>query len=232
MGMRRLFFKCFAATPARGRNSEGAAHYTLAGVPGEPIEYGSWCDHARIRDRDRAHAAGRAHRLRRIEPRPLAAHPVRHHVDRPAVLLQRRADPGARDGRRGQRRPRRRRHHEIRRSPRALVVPLGVAGHLVHGRLVPGSLRKLCRRLHARPGRHGQLLPVDHRHRRLARHDHAVQRLGADLAEPEEDPRHRRRHGRREGTGSQGRHARVADQLRAVDPMLLCMGSATHGLPF
>ena len=30
-----------------------------------------------------------------------------------------------------------------------------------------------------------------HRHRRLARHDHAVQRLGADLAEPEEDPRHR-----------------------------------------
>ena len=50
----------------------------------------------------------------------------------------------------------------------------------------------------ARPG---QLLPADHRHRRLARHDHAVQRLGADLAEPEEDPRHRRRHGRREGAG-------------------------------
>ena len=31
------------------------------------------------------------------------------------------------------------------------------------------------------------------RHRRLARHDHAVQRLGPDLAEPEEDSRHRSR---------------------------------------
>ncbi len=30
-----------------------------------------------------------------------------------------------------------------------------------------------------------------HRHRRVARHDHAVQRLGADLAEPEEGARHR-----------------------------------------
>ena len=61
-----------------------------------------------------------------------------------------------------------------------------------------GALGQLRRRLHARHGeRPGQLLPAHHRHRRLARHDHAVQRLGADLAEPEEGARHRRRHATR-----------------------------------
>ena len=34
-----------------------------------------------------------------------------------------------------------------------------------------------------------------HRHRRLARHHHAAQRLGHHLAEPEEDPRHQAGHG-------------------------------------
>ncbi len=41
---------------------------------------------------------------------------------------------------------------------------------------------------------------------------------GLDLAEPEEDPRHRRGHRRGKGEGAQGRRARLARELRAVDP--------------
>jgi len=37
----------------------------------------------------------------------------------------------------------------------------------------------------------GQFSRDEHRHRRLAWNDHAVQRLGFDLAEPEKNPRYR-----------------------------------------
>ncbi len=52
-----------------------------------------------------------------------------------------------------------------------------------------------------------QLLPAHHRPRRLAGHDHAVQRLGADLAQPEEGARHRACERRGEGRGAQDRDA-------------------------
>ena len=57
--------------------------------------------------------------LPRTGARALAAHPRGRHVDRPALLLQRGADPGP--GRRGRRqgRPGRRRHHKYI-APRAL----------------------------------------------------------------------------------------------------------------
>src|SRR5216683_649707 len=48
--------------------------------------------------------------------------------------------------------------------------------------------------------------------RGLARHHHAVQRLGADLAEPKEGARPQTRHRRREGQGAQGRLHRLAHQ--------------------
>jgi hypothetical protein len=172
----------------------GAAEFTLGGLQHEPIEHGSWRDHDRIRRRDRPVAADQPDGIRRTEPCPLAAHRVRRHVDRAAVLLQPGADPGSRGGGRRQGRPGRRGHHQVRGAARAALVPLGRARHLVHRRLVPRALGQLRGSLHARPGqRPDQLLPADHRHRRLARHDHAVQRLGADLAEPEEGarPRHR-----------------------------------------
>jgi nicotinate-nucleotide pyrophosphorylase (carboxylating) len=52
----------------------------------------------------------------------------------------------------------------------------------------------------------------------VARHDHAVQRLGADLAKPEENPRHRRSHGRRDRRRAQGCLCRFPRQHAAIDP--------------
>src|SRR6185312_2135992 len=45
----------------------------------------------------------------------------------------------------------------------------------------------------------------------------AVQRLGPDLARPEEDPGNRDGHGRGESQGAQDRPDGVAHELRAVD---------------
>ena len=121
---------------------------------------------------------------------PLAAHHRRHHLDRPPLLLQRRAGAGSRGSRRRQGRPGRRGHHQVRRPAGAPVVSLGGGRDLVHRRLVPVARRNLRRRLHARARRRRiQFLRLRDRHRHVARHDHAVQRLGLHLAEPEEDPR-------------------------------------------
>ena len=59
---------------------------------------------------------------------------------------------------------------------------------------------------------------------RLARHDHAVQRLGVHLAEPEEDPRHRAGNRRAEGRGAQDGALRLAHELHPLDP-----DAAVHG---
>ena len=69
-----------------------------------------------------------------------------------------------------------------------------------------------------------QLLPAHHRARCVDGHDHAVQRLGPDLAQPEEGARHRSGERRGEGGGAQDRDPGLADQLRAVDP-----DAALHG---
>ena len=101
------------------------------------------------------------------------------------------------------------------------------------GRLATWA-RNLGPRLHPgrRRGRPVGLLPQD-RHRRLARHHHAAERVGRDLAEPEEDPRHhasnatRRRRAARKTAG-------LASRVNFVlsIPMLMCMAAASHGLPF
>ena len=90
----------------------------------------------------------------------------------------------------------------------------------------------------ARPALHARLHAArtglaDHRHRRLARHDHAVQRLGADLAEPEEGARHRRRHRRGKGQGPQAspRWPRARTSC-CRSRCWLCMAGQSHGLPF
>ena len=83
-------------------------------------------------------------------------------------------------------------------APRALFwFRWGAVATWLGGAWLLGPSGEFLRRLHARCAAGGfvALLPSCHRHRRLARHHHAVQRLGADLAESEEDPRHRRRHG-------------------------------------
>jgi len=102
------------------------------------------------------------------------------------------------------------------------------------GSAAPGCWGRFQKRIHLGAHRRSgalALLPC-HRHRRLARHDHAVERMGRDLAGPEEDPRHRPCDRRGEGQGTPGGAAGFAHEFRAVDPMLMCMASATHGLPF
>jgi len=63
-----------------------------------------------------------------------------------------------------------RRRHEIRRSAGPVLVPLGGARDLARRRVAPQG--KLRQRLHVPLGIRGD------RHRRVARHDHAAQRLG------------------------------------------------------
>ncbi len=141
--------------------------------------------------------------------------------------------PGPRRGSGRQGRPRRRGRQQVHRTARAAVVPLGRRRHLGDRLLVPRALGQPGRRLHARHGQRSvQLLPADHRHRRVARHDHAVQRVGADLAEPEEDPRSRS--ATDEEKAAARKTAMLASRTNFVlsIPMLMCMGSATHGLPF
>ena len=94
------------------------------------------------------------------------------------------------------------------------------------GSRAPGicsALGQLRRRVHARRGyRPVQLLPARDRHRRVAGHDHAVQRLGADLAEPEEDPRHRAGDRRGEGQGAQDRDAGLAHRTSCCRSRCCC----------
>ena len=58
----------------------------------------------------------------------------------------------------------------------------------------------------------------NHRRRRMARHDHAVQRVGPDLAESEENPRHGESIRRRDRQGAPGGLCRLAHQHPAVHP--------------
>ena len=172
------------------------------------------------------HRSARRRRCSAYLARALAAHRLGRHVDRPALLLQRRAD-----ARRWRRRP------PTRAAPAAPASPStsrrarcsGSAGpRSSPGSPVPGtcSLRQLRRRLHARArAATRSTVPARHRHRRVARHDHAVQRLGADLAEPEEDSRHRAGDGRGEGQGAQGGAVASRTNFVLSIPMLLCMGS-------
>ena len=107
----------------------------------------------------------------------MAALTGRCHVDRPAVLLQLRPGRRLEGGAGGQHRGR---HHQARRAQRVAVFPLGRRGDMAGGRgaarrKLPGGVRAAGR------------LCAD-RHGRVAGHDHAVQRVGADLAQPEEDP--------------------------------------------
>jgi len=101
-------------------------------------------------------------------------------------------------------------------TARAAVFSLGGGRHLASGR---GAPRRSVRECLSAPRRHG-----GNRRRGLARHHHAVQRLGPDLAEPAEDSRVEAGHGRREEQGSARRVSRLANQYRALDPVALLHG--------
>ena len=72
---------------------------------------------------------------------------------------------------------------------------------------------------------------ANHRRRRVARHDHAVQRVGADLAEPEENSGAGRRRGERRGKSQsqENRADGVAHQHAAVHPDADVHGRRRHG---
>ena len=195
------------------------------------LERQGFTDHG-LRHRHPVRGVRRRRRLERTRARALAAHHRRHHLDRPALLLQCGAGAGPRRGRRGQGRAGRRGHHQIRRAARAAVVPLVGRRDLVDRVLVS----RPCGRARGPGARDGgrriQRLPVRHRRRRVAGNDHAVQRLGLHLAEPAEDPRSQACDRRAEGRRAQDGAVRVAHNYILSIPMLLCMAGATHGLPF
>ena len=78
-------------------------------------------------------------------------------------------------------------------TPGAVLVPLDGAGDLDRGRLAARETRAFVNAFTLGGGLTG------HRRRRLARHDHAAERVGRHLAEPEEDPRYQARERRGEG---------------------------------
>ena len=82
---------------------------------------------------------------------------------------------------------------------------------------VPPATSASRPRVHARP-RSERLLPRHlHRPRRVAGHDHAVQRLGADLAESEKDAGHGAGDGGAERAGAPHRVPRLAHEHPVVD---------------
>src|SRR5262249_45443623 len=81
--------------------------------------------------------------------------------------------------------------------------------------LVPDLRPPVHQRPDPRPRRPGTLRP-DHRLGHVDRHDHALQRLGPDLAEPAKNPRPGPRNRRAESQSPQSRAARLAHQLRAI----------------
>ena len=115
---------------------------TANNEPGEPYESTQFRFRRRSSWRRAGHHRVRGHSrsgLQRAVACALDAHPVRRDVDRPALLLQRRPDPGA--GRRGGRqgRPGRRGHHA---STSRLARCSGFAGRLSRpGSPAPGISR-------------------------------------------------------------------------------------------
>ena len=93
----------------------------------------------------------------------------------------------------------------------AVFTWLTGAGYLMTG-YGTGNTGAIDQRLYA-----AIRLPHD-RHRRVARDDHAVQRLGSHLAEPEENPRYRAGDRRAEGGGAQDGRDGLAHQLHSVHP--------------
>ena len=201
MGCACLFFNCARAPHFyKKHKAAGGATIVHSSLLTEPQihekpfrrrwqRHRPWPDSRHCRD-----AAGTRPRIQPFVDGALAARHVRRVLDRFAVLLQCGADsgPGGRCGRQG--RSRWRRYHQIRRAARAAVVSLVGARHLADG-LGLHRIDPQLRRIRLRAGRRDrQSVPACHRHRRLARHHHAVQCLGADLAESEKGAGHRAGH--------------------------------------
>ncbi len=87
--------------------------------------------------------------LHHVDPRAR-----RHHLDRPALLLQLRASSGARGGRQGPGRPRRRGHQQVRRAARCCGSAGGPSSPGCRGAAYLAARRAVRPGVHAAAGRH------------------------------------------------------------------------------
>ncbi len=172
--------------------------------------------------------------LERARTRALAAHHRRHHLDRPALLLQCRADAGARGSRGRQGRPRRRGHHRST-SPRAACC--GSAGR----RSSPGSRV---------PGISPARAPWAVRSPSAWRAPSSTATSSSSASAPgsarsccstsgcssgrtrrRSSASCRRRDEQKAAARKTALYASRTNYILSI-PMLLCMAGATHGLPF
>ena len=161
-------------------------------------------------------------------PDPLAAHHLRRDVDRPALVFQLRRDADhAENSRRA----------EARRwasyiTPAALfwfrwaamgTIVFGIVLAQLNGYLVQAYTLDCDRRASSMPK------TICHRHRHVAGHDHVVQCLVRDLAQPAEGAEHRRQISRSVAPTTKAAAAKTAGMFSRINTHALDPHAVLHG---